>query len=153
MASGPAQVTPLTILVQHLPCLTRPTQQLLVCKLLCTSDAVAAHVAKHCRGKLCIYFSSYTLERVKAFLPWLSRHGCLLSSLQLELHLTASCWQQAETAVGAALQQASAAAAASWGPGQPGGCAGAWCSPPGLQLQHYCSHPAVGGVVLDQLDR
>jgi hypothetical protein len=153
MASGSAQVTPLGVLVQHLPCLTRTTQQLLVCKLLCTSDAVAALVAKHCRGKLCITFTSYTLERVKAFTPWLSRHGCLLSSLNLELNLTASCWQQAEAAVGAALQQASSSSAAAWGRGKPAGCAGAWCSPPGLQLQHYCSHPAVAGAVLDQLDR
>jgi len=141
------EVTPLQILVQHLPYLPLSTQQQLLCKLLSTSAAVTAAVKKHCSGKISLHFSTYSLERLKAFLPWLAKHGCLLAALALELNLCNNSWHEAETAIGAALQKASSSAASN------GSCNGSWYSPPGLQLQSYSSHPAVAGAVLDQLDR
>lgn len=75
-----SEVTPLDVLVRALPNLPGPLQQSLLCQLLRTSSSVAAAIYKHCLGKLSLSFSTYDINTLKGtFLPWLSKHGCLLS--------------------------------------------------------------------------
>lgn len=154
--SNDGETTPALILVnRHLASLPVPEQQQVLCSLLRAAQSLHTAITKQCTGKLCLRYSTYSIERLKAFLPWLSKHGRLLSSLALEVHLANSAFHEAETAIGAALQAASrAATAAGRGPSNAG-CHGGWwyAGPAGLQLQSYCSHPAITGAVLDQLDR
>ena len=139
-------LTPLQVLVQHLPRLPEPTHQRVLCKLLATAASVRALVKQHCSGKLSLSFSTYSQDRLShSFVPWLSKHAVLLSSLTLDLSLSNNSCHDAETAIGAALQKASAAA--------PTHCGGCWQPQPGLCLTAYSSHPALTGPVLDQLDR
>ena len=87
--------------MQYLPCLPWPTQQQVLCQLLSTSNSLRTAISKQCTGKLSLRFSTYSLERLKVFLPWLSQHGCLLAVLSLELNLSNSCWHDAEAGIGA----------------------------------------------------
>lgn len=146
-----ATATPLEALIRHIPHLPVCLQQSALCQLLRASQHSAALVRQHCLGKLTLHFSTYCTDRLRGFVAWLSKHCCLLAALNLELNLSRSNFLATETAIGAALQKAAASAAATCRNGACG--AGIWCSPPGLQLQSYTSHPAVAGAVLDQLDR
>jgi hypothetical protein len=142
------QLTPLDVLVQQLPRLPTPLQQSVVCKLQLCGAAVGAAIQKHCTAMLSLRFATYSIERLKAFVPWLAKNGCLLQSLALEVNVTAQHSSEAEAAIGTALQQAGAAGGSACCNG------GAWYSPPGLQLRSYCLHPAtVAGPALQQLDR
>jgi hypothetical protein len=157
-AGGAPGITPLLVLVREL-WRVRPAalQQRVMCKLLCTSNATRAAIAQHCAGKLALRCCTYSTERVtEHFARWLAQHGGLLASLSLEVNLPGSSISEAEAAISAALQQArsSRSAAPAAAPGSGAGAGAAWAPPaPGLQLRAYCSHPAVAGAVLDQLDR
>jgi hypothetical protein len=149
-ALAPA-LTPLEAFIRHIPHLPTRLQQPVACQLLRASQHSAGLLHKLLTGQLKIQFATYRHEQLTAFVVWLSKHCCLLAALDLQLNLSRADLHATETAVGAALQKAAACAAATRLNGV--GSGGFWCSPRGLQLQSYSSHPAVAGAVLDQLDR